>query len=304
MDSSESTHQTNDAKKTIRWRRCDAAAAVRVPFQILTTTLLSLLLPLSFLLLARLSTAQYFLSATDNYPQEADAAAAAAEPTSTSTSFLRSLFLYSKKPTVLHFLVSLITVSSLTYALTGKFIFRPSHHSISGADQPPSERRRLYGAWLLLFVFQVCVGLGIEGSIAAGIDGSGFGQESSFLLRIAFFFGLHETILFWRWTVVKPVVDDTMFGCWRKEGWVEKAAVGLSYGGLWWWRLREEVEALVVVPALMAEVGVADFMGWWLYYLTVAIGVVRVVRGFVFTVGILTRRREEIDLRRPNDDKV
>lgn len=114
-------------------------------------------------------------------------------------------------------------------------------------------------------------------------------------------------MLFWGRTVVKPVVDDTIFGYWRKEGWVEKVALGLSYGGLWWWRLREEVESLVMVPEvkreLMMGIGVADFVGWWLYYLTVTIGMVRVVKGLISPVLILTRRREEGESR-PNDEKV
>ncbi|EYU38428.1 hypothetical protein MIMGU_mgv1a025184mg [Erythranthe guttata] len=288
--------QTNAKKTSSRRLCCDDADTVRVPFQIVTTTLISLLLPLSFLLLARLSTAQYILSATNNYPKAA--AAAVAEP----TSLLCSFFLNSKKPTILHILVTLITVSSLSYALTGKFILLVNHSS--DHIHPSTRRRRLYAAWWFLFVFQVCVGLWIEGSIATGIDGSGFGRENSFLLRVVFFFGLHETIVFWGRTVVKPVVDDTIFGYWRKEGWVEKAAVGLSYGWFWWWRLRDEVEALVVVPSLKTSttgvgVGVADFMGWCLYYLTVTIGIVRIVRVFILTALILTRRREE-----GNDDKV
>ncbi|KAL9141045.1 hypothetical protein ABFS82_14G076900 [Erythranthe guttata] len=299
MENSRHRRQTNAKKTSSRWLRlCCDDDDVRVPLQIVTTTLISLLLPLSFLLLARLSTAQYLLSATNNYPK---AAAVAAEP----TSILCSFFLNSKKPTILHILVTLITVSSLSYALTGKFIYLIDHSS----DHPSTTRRRLYAAWWFLFVFQVCVGLWIEGSIADGIDGSGFGQENSFLLRVVFFFGLHETILFWRRTVVKPVVDDTIFGYWRKEGWVEKAAVGLSYCWFWWWRLREEVEALVVVPSLNMTgvgvgVGVADFMGWWLYYLTVTIGIVWIARVVILTALILTRRREKGDDRRPNEDKV
>ncbi|KAL8027202.1 hypothetical protein ABFX02_14G079700 [Erythranthe guttata] len=300
MENSRHGRQTNAKKTSSRRRLCcdnDDDDTVRVPLQIVTTTLISLLLPLSFLLLARLSTAQYLLSATNNYYPKA----AVAEP----TSFLCSLFLNSKKPTILHILVALITVSSLSYALTGKSILLINHHS----SDHPSTRRRLYAAWWFLFVFQVCVGLWIEGSIATGIDGSGFGQENCFLLRVVFFFGLHETILFWRRTVVKPVVDDTIFGYWRKEGWVEKAAVGLSYCWFWWWRLREEVEALVVVPSLNMTgvgvgVGVADFMGWWLYYLTVTIGIVWMARVFILTALILTRRREKGDDRRPNEDKV
>lgn len=34
--------------------------------------------------------------------------------------------------------------------------------------------------------------------------------------------------------------------------WVKKVAIAMSFGGLWWWSLRDEVESLVV-----------DFFGWW-----------------------------------------
>ncbi|KAG8389565.1 hypothetical protein BUALT_Bualt02G0242400 [Buddleja alternifolia] len=258
-------------------------AAVMEPFKVLATTLLSLLLPLSFLLLARLATAHYLLSVADNL-------------TPPPTSFLCSLFLYTKNPTILHFLVSLISISTFANLL-----------AINITLPDPLTRRRLYAAWIFLAVVQVCVGLGIEGSIAAGIDGSGFGQERNLFCRVMFFFGLHETTLFWWRTVVKPVVDDTIFGVSRAEGWVEKAAMGVLYGGLWWGRLREEVEALVVVPELKRElmmgIGVADFVGWWLYYLTVTIGTMRVIKGLICTVAILTRRIVERESR-ANDEKV
>ncbi|XP_042050213.1 uncharacterized protein LOC121795701 [Salvia splendens] len=239
-----------------------AVAVVRHPFQIMTTTLLSLLLPLSFLLLARLASAHYLLSVSEDYP---------------------------RRP----------RVSSLTNAVTGKTTF------LSRSPAEPLTPARLYVAWLFLVVLQLCVGVGIEGSIAASVEGSNFGQDGSFICRLVFFFGLHEIMLFWWRTVVKPVVDDTIFGGWRAEGWVEKAVVGLSYGGLWWWRLREEVEALVMVAEVKREmmlmgVGVVDFLGFWLYYVTVTVGMVRMVRALVSTVAILVRRRES----RPNDEKV
>ncbi|KAL3616171.1 hypothetical protein CASFOL_039561 [Castilleja foliolosa] len=278
INSSESiNHQPNGIKNKIQ-----------VPFQIITTTLLSLLLPLSFLLLARLSTAHYLVSVSDNYPLPPP------------TSFLCSLFLYTENSTILYFLVSLVSVSTLSHALTGK---------ITILSQTNLTRPFLYVAWIFLCVLQVCVGFGIEGSIAAGIDESGFGQENDLLCRVIFFFGLHETTMFWWGCVVKPVVDDTVFGGLRRERWGEKAAVGLSYGWLWWWRVREEVESLVVVPEvrreLMMGIGVADFMGWWLYYLTVTIGMVKVVKGLVWAVVILTRRRRrDGGENRVNDDKV
>lgn len=124
-------------------------------FQILTNALLSLLLPLSFLLLARFSTAHYLLSVSDNCPLP--------HP----TPFLCSLFLHTIRPTILHLLISLITVSSLIQTLTGKLSIQSQSQS-----QPALT---IYAAWVILCIVQVCVGLGIEGSIASGIDGSGFG---------------------------------------------------------------------------------------------------------------------------------
>lgn len=275
--------QTLKQEECSWWR--SAIALVSQPFQILTTTLLSLLLPLSFLLLSRLATAHYLISVSDASPP---------------SSYITSYFLYANNPTILHLIVSIISVSSLSNALTGKLT--------SLCRSPgPLTRCRLYVAWLFLVVLQLCDGVGIEGSIAAGVEGSSFGQEGSFLCRLVFFLGLHETMLFWWRTVVKPVVDDTIYGGLRAEGRLEKVVVGLSYGGLWWWRLREEVEALVVVPEVKREmmmgVGVVDFLGWWLYYVTVTVGMVRIVKGFFFTVTILTRRRDAGE-RRPNDEKV
>lgn len=256
------------------------AAVIRETFHILTNTLLSLLLPLSFLLLARIATANYFRSASDNYP------------TQHPTSLLCSLFL-NKRPTILHLLVSVISAATLTQGLTGKITF---------LSQPTLTRHRLYAAWIILGVLQLCVGLGIEGSIAAGVDGSSFGQEKGLLCRVLFFLGLHETTRFWWRTVVKPVVDDTVFGVYREEeGWVMKVVIGVGFGWLWWWRVREEVEALALAAEvrreLMMGIGVTDFVGWWLYYITVTVGMVRIVKGLIavlmFLVSKCTRRREK-----------
>ncbi|KAF5931445.1 hypothetical protein HYC85_032318 [Camellia sinensis] len=83
-------------------------------------------------------------------------------------------------------------------------------------------------------------------------------------------------MVYWSRTVVKPVVDDTVFGYVKEERWVERVAMAASLGTLWWWRLRGEIESLVVMVEVKRElligVGIADFVGWWLYYLTVTIG--------------------------------
>lgn len=170
----------------------------------------------------------------------------------------------------------------------------------------------LYIAWILLCTFQVCVALGIEGSIAAGVfysdidvvdendDGSSFGVKRSFLSRMIFLLGLHETTQIWCRIVVRPVVDDTVFGVGKRERWIEKVVVAISLGTLWWWKLREEVENLAVMAETKIEesmdVGIEEFVGWWLYYLTVTIGMVRIVKGvmWIFMVSTCRRRVTEI----------
>ncbi|CAK9152896.1 unnamed protein product [Ilex paraguariensis] len=268
----------------------DFYATLRDPFQVLTITLLSLLLPLSFLLLARLSTAHYLLAFT-------------AYSTPPQSSLIFSLLL-NTYPFLLHGLVSIVSVTTFVHCSTGR---------LTPITELPALMLRpgLYTAWILLCTLQVCVGLGIEGTIAAGIDGSDFGQERSLLGRVIFFLGLHETMLYWSRTVVKRVVDDTVFGFAREERWVERVAMGASFGVLWWWRLRGEVESLVVVAEVKREllmgVGVADFVSWWLYYLTVMIGMVRLVKGLIWLGMIFLCRRVEGSLGdpRPNvDEKV
>ncbi|CAK7348433.1 unnamed protein product [Dovyalis caffra] len=243
-------------------------AVFREPFHILTITLLSLLLPLSFLLLARLSTYNYLLTITSDPIQQPS-----------SSSFILSLFL-SINPAILYFLVSIVSVVTLIHGLTGKITLLSES---PGAIYRPG----LYTAWIVLCTLQICVGLGIEGSIAAGMfDGSGFDIQRSLLCRVIFFLGLHETMIHWSRTVVKPVVDDTIFGAARDEKWVQRVTIALSYGTLWWWRLRDEVESLVFVAEakieLMMDLGMADLVGWWLYYLTVTIGVARLVKGLIW----------------------
>ncbi|OAY61931.1 hypothetical protein MANES_01G228400v8 [Manihot esculenta] len=252
----------------------ELSAIFAEPFQVLTITILSILLPLSFLLLARLSCYSYLLSI-------------AADPAHPPSSFIFSLFLYSA-PIILYFLVSFVSISTLLHGLTGR---------LTVLSESPGElyRSRLFTAWILLCALQACVGLGIEGSIAAEIDGYSFKNERSLFSRVIFFLGLHETMLYWCRTVVKPVVDDTIFGVVREERWVQMVAMAVSFGTLWWWRLRDEVESLVIVAEsrreMSVDIGVADFLGWWLYYLTVTIGVVRIVKGVMWVTMVLLCRR-------------
>lgn len=226
----------------------NCVSLIRQLFHILTITLLSLLLPLSFLLLARFSSA-HNLPSLNSF-------------TSLQSSFLLSFILYTN-PGVLYLLVSIVSIATLIHGLTGKITFLSEFPD-------PILRPHLYIAWMFLCTLQVCVGLGIEGSIAAGIDCSSFGLEKSLLSKTIFFLGLHETMLHWCRVVVKPVVDDTVFGVGREERWVEK------------------VESMVVVAEVKRELSmgieVAEFVGWWLYYLTVTVGMVRIVTGIMWLV--------------------
>ncbi|TXG63291.1 hypothetical protein EZV62_010285 [Acer yangbiense] len=269
------------------------------PFYILVANLLTLLLPLSFLLLARLSCAQYLLTIA-SYPS-----------TSPSSSFLFSVFLYTN-PALLYLLVSTLSIATLVNGLTGKLTLL-SESPASDHHHRPVYQPRLYMAWIFLCTLQVCVGLGIEGSIAAGIDSSSnIGIGRSLLSRLIFFLGLHDVMLLWFRSVVKPVVDDTIFEVPRKERWVERVTMALSIGSLWWWKLRDEVESLVVVAEakkeLLLDVGVADFVGWWLYYLTVTIGMVRIVKSLMWLGMILlcqrVRTSNSVNSNCENDDKV
>ncbi|KAF5455392.1 hypothetical protein F2P56_024971 [Juglans regia] len=252
-------------------------ASLREPFHILTITLLSLLLPLSFLLLSRLTCAHYYLLSLEySY-----------NPPSQISSFLLSFVLYTN-PSVLYLLVSIVSIATLIHGLTGKVIFL--------SESPgPVLRPHLYIAWIFVCTLQVFVGLGIEGTIAGGIDGSSIGMERSIFRKAVFFLGLHETMLHWSRVAVRPVVDDTIFGVAREERWAERVAMATSFGTLWWWKLRNEVEAMVVVGEFKRELlmgrGVADFVAWWLYYLTVTIGMIRVVKGFMWIGMLLLSRR-------------
>ncbi|OMO82117.1 hypothetical protein COLO4_23224 [Corchorus olitorius] len=247
-------------------RKFVTSPTLKQSFHLLTVTLLSLLLPLAFLLVARLSCVNYILTITSDHSQPSP------------SNFLFSFQFYTN-PAVLYILISAVSIATLVHGLTGKITF------VSESPEA-TYRPHLYIAWIALCILQVSVGLGIEGNIATGIDGAAFGVERSLLSRVIFFLGLHEIMLLWFRTVVKPVVDDTIFGGATEERWVHRAAMALSVGTFWWWKLRDEVESLVVVAEakkeLSMEIEMADFLGWWLYYLTVTIGMVRVVKALIW----------------------
>ncbi|XVF80681.1 hypothetical protein PTKIN_Ptkin15bG0094100 [Pterospermum kingtungense] len=265
-------------------RKLQISHTLKESFHLFTITLLSLLLPFSFLLVARLSCVNYILNAITSYPSG---------PT---PSFLWSMYFYTN-PALLYFLVAAISIATLIHGLTGKITF--VSESTDAVHRP-----RLCIAWIVLWIVQFSVGLGIEGSIESGIDGAGFGVERSLLSRIILFLGLHEVMLLWFRTVVKPVVDDTVFGGARDERWIHRASIASSVGTFWWWKLRDEVESLVVVAEakkeLSMDIKMADFVGWWLYYLTVTIGMVRVVKGLLWLGIVLFCRR----VRRNTDEST
>lgn len=117
-------------------------------------------------------------------------------------------------------------------------------------------------------------------------------QERWVLVRVMFFLGLHEVMLMWFRVVVKPVVDDTVFGVYvEEEKWSERTVVAVTFGLMWWWRLRDEVESLVVVAEvkrnLLIRLGGSDIVNWWMYYICVVIGIVKIFRGILYFVNML-----------------
>lgn len=100
-------------------------------FHLFTVNLLGLLLPLSFLLLGRLSSAGYLAALPWTPPP-----------------LVLSLILYLNSP-LLYILVSFVIVSALLHSLTGK--------SALPAKLPgPISQPRLYAAWIFLCTLQVC----------------------------------------------------------------------------------------------------------------------------------------------------
>ncbi|CAE6080498.1 unnamed protein product [Arabidopsis arenosa] len=251
-----------------RWR--EAEQLVIEQFRLITTTLLSLLLPLSFLLLSRLSSTAFLLSLSSP-PQNSD------------------YFFLNTIPALLYAVVSIITVHTIIHCLITKIR--------TSADNP-----RVSIAWLILLILQFSVGLGFQITMSKGVNGIVNGNNHNFLTRLLFFFGLHEVILQWYRVIVKTVVESG-FGRREEETVVERVALAASCGALWWWKLREEVEALIGVMEVkrallllsidvdynlnsIVDLGTVDFWNWLLYYMIVMIGVVRIVKG-CFRVGMI-----------------
>ncbi|KAL0711441.1 hypothetical protein Bca4012_018419 [Brassica carinata] len=256
-----------------KWLR-EAEQLVVKPFRLVTTTLLSLLLPLSFLLLSRLSSASFLFSMTKSPPQ-------------TESSFFLSIFHYTN-PAILYVAVSAISVYTLVLGLTTKITATDPNRSVPFYPHVTM-------AWLTLFLVQISVGLGLEGTSSNGLI---IGSERNFLSKLVVFCGLHEVMLLWCRVIVRPVVDSTLIDSQHRgeETVVERVALAVSCGTLWGWKLRDEVEALVGVAEakrallllllptdgnvnISMDVETVDFLNWWLYYMVVTIGMVRIVKG-------------------------
>lgn len=111
-------------------------------------------------------------------------------------------------------------------------------------------------------------------------------------------------------------MDDTVFGASTDERWVEKLVLSASFGAVWLWRLRDEVEGLMLLVSVRSKLsmglGISDLVCWWLYYITVTIGVVRLMRASIWLGKVLLCGRTKLETishgRDPdgdgNDDKV
>ncbi|XP_068660499.1 uncharacterized protein [Aristolochia californica] len=230
-----------------KWRQGETLSrTVMLPsFYFFTLAILSLLLPLSLLFLARLSTARQLLPFIPH-------------PTLSST--------------IISFLVE----------------FNPlcfTYSSSLSAYWP-------FSTLTALGVLQLCVGTGVEATIAAGVWLVGAGEGSlTWAQRALFFVELHEMTLFWSRLVVRPVVDDTVYGENREETAAQRGVTGAAFGVVWWWRLRDELEILGSAVRVKKEVGVAieitDIVCLSLYYITVVMGVVRLEKGLVWVVKLV-----------------
>ncbi|KAJ0979919.1 hypothetical protein J5N97_015393 [Dioscorea zingiberensis] len=218
-------------------------------FHKVSLTLLSLLLPLSFLLLSRMSSPSPMLSP------------------SIFVSFtlrISSLLLQS--------LVAIISLSTLYCALTSRI------------PRPP-----LFISWTILFIFQASVSFGIESSIAAGVQPVAAVSTCRvpWIAYTIFFIGLYETMMTWVKMLVKPVADDTIFMSSINDCFIDKVVVGLAYSVLWMKVLQDEMEPLVLAvgnEGLVMHGGCSGLLLWLIGYVTTIAGLMKIILGAVWMI--------------------
>lgn len=236
-------------------------------FHLFTVTILTVSLPLSFLLFCSLVRSRYLQAFL---------------PSDSSSS--SNWIVYADRVLLLA-LISLVAISAFLDNLLGKSIVL-------------AKTTGLNAAWLVLCALQVGMTLGIDEEMeVVAIDALSLGLRRNLWCRSMLFLGLHTAMIHWSKVAVKPVVDDTVFGAPVEESWSERIAMAVSFGGLWWWRLRDEAESPAIVAENMTELlmnpTMADFAGWILYYLIVAIGFVKILRIFLWFLKFLIRERKE-----------
>ncbi|QCD82982.1 hypothetical protein DEO72_LG2g3324 [Vigna unguiculata] len=97
-------------------------------------------------------------------------------------------------------------------------------------------------ATFVAFAMAFQVGVPHDGFVIITVVSQRRWRRSLSRSRGGWFSGEAETSM-----VVRPVVDDKIFGVEREVRLVERVVVAASLGGLWWYRFREDVESLVVM---------------------------------------------------------
>ncbi|KAL9666780.1 hypothetical protein QQ045_001120 [Rhodiola kirilowii] len=193
--------------------------------------------------------------------------------------------LFDANSVLLHALLTIVSLSTFLHGLTENTIVLD--HKV-----PP----------IVLCALLASVDLGLEHNIASGATSETHlinfkdGTISCLSLStsmVLFLLGLHETMMHWSNLIVKPVVDDMVFMS-LKEGnkVVEKAVMTVSCGAMWWWMLRDEV-ASMVVAAVVVDGGVSDLIFWWLYFATLFIGMVKIVKCLFWVGSVLASCKGE-----------
>ena len=182
-------------------------SAVKECGRIFCTTFLSLVPPLSLLLFIQLSAARH--QKTDHQKPHN----------------IVSTFLHNNTTSLLGLLVLAAAAAALLQNFTAAWLI--------------AIRRRLDAAVVWIFSMQVCLSLWIYGFVEVDDESPiGGGGVWSVLMGL----GLHEAVVFWRWYVVRPAVEEAVSGLRGEDfGWGENVLLAAAFGCLWWRRLSGEV---------------------------------------------------------------